>query len=120
MRETIEGLGVGGGLFIGWSRWQVYSNTLRIYPSRPILHVSDRRESIRPPIQKKSRITRSARRARYSYLSLLFFQTFFTTQKIIICLLNKGGFGLEGDGCSCSGCAGARFTPRCQGGGGLW
>ena len=79
---------------------------------RPVSHVYDHRESIRPPIHVKPRPTRSARRARQFYLTSIPFRERFTAPNKIIHLLNKWVFRSDGDGWSCAGsCDGARVKP---------
>ena len=100
-----------GGLFIGWVVRQI-TKIPQVSLSRPVLHVSDRRESVRPPIRAKPRTTRSARRARHFYLTSIPFQERFLAPNKIIRLLNKRGFRSDGDGWSCAGsCDGARVKP---------
>src|SRR3954471_24727144 len=69
----------------------------------------------------KLRPTRSARRARRSYLTAVTFGQKFSAPHKIIRLLNKRGFRSSGDGWSCAGCDGARVKPGvtqvvCRGG----
>src|SRR3954470_16153293 len=82
------------------------------YPSRASGdRVHDRRDSVRTPIPKKSRTTRSARRALQSYLTAVKFRQHFSAPHKIIRLLNKRGLRSDGDGWSCAGCDGARVYP---------
>src|SRR3954466_1666834 len=112
----------GGNPRSGWEGWWYlyrvgWLATLRKCPrylSRASGdHVSDRRRCIRTPIWTKLRPTRSARRARPSYLTAVTFQQHFSTPHKIIRLLNKRGFRSGGDGWSCAGCDGARVKSRC-------
>src|SRR3954467_4042748 len=85
------------------------------YPSRASgEYVRDRRDSVRTPIPTKSRTTRSARRARRSYLTAVTFREHFSMAHKIIRLLNKRGFRSGGDGWSCAGSDGARVKSRCR------
>src|SRR3954462_10589022 len=119
----MAGLG-GGGHYIGSMAGWVDENTpddIR-YPSRASgEYVRDRRDSVRTPIPTKSRTTRSARRARRSYLTAVTFRQHFSASHKIIRLLNKRGFRSSGDGWSCAGCDGARVKSSvaqvvCHGG----
>src|SRR3954464_2782734 len=77
-------------------------------------YVRDRRSCIWTPIPAKSRPTRSARRARRSYLTAVTFRQHFSGAHKIIRLLNKRGLRSGGDGWSCAGCDGARVKNRCR------
>src|SRR4051812_30126459 len=112
LRETLEGLGESGGLFIGRHGWQVYTNAPGLLSLASRDHISDRRESIRPPIRTKPRPTCSVRRAGHFYLTLIPFSEHFSAPNKIIRLLSKRGFRFDGDGWSCGGsCDGARVKP---------
>jgi hypothetical protein len=99
-----------------WSLYRVgWLACLRKYP-RYLSRASgdcvrDRRSCIRTPIRVKLRPTRSARRARRSYLTAVTFRQHFSVPHKIIRLLNKRGLRSGGDGWSCAGCDGARVKP---------
>ena len=80
-----------------WSLYRVgWLASLRKCPRDPSRasgdRVRDRRSCIRTPIQTKLRPTRSAHRARQSYLNAVTFRKHFSAPHKIICLLNKRGF----------------------------
>ena len=83
-----------------WSLYRVgWLACLRKYP-RYLSRVTgdrvrDRRSCIRTPIPMKLRPTRSARRARRSYLTAVTFRQHFSVPHKIIRLLNKRGFSFR-------------------------
>ena len=95
------------------------SGRLQKYPwfslSRPVSHVSDRREPVRPLIQTKSRPTCSTQRAGDVYHTSNPFREHFPAPNKIIHLFNKWGFCSDGDGWSCAeSCDGDRVNTRCR------
>src|SRR4051812_43181781 len=108
-------MGVGGWWYLYRTGWLASLRKRPRYLSRASGdRVRDRRDSVRTPIPTKSRTTRSARRARRSYLTAVTFRQHFSAPLKIIRLLNKQVFRSGGDGWTCAGCDGARVKSRCR------